>query len=294
METKSENFLTANLIGLGQIMLQENKWTGLLFLVGILYGSPIMGVAVMLSVLIGTATAWVLRYDKSEIYSGLYGFNAALVGAGLIFYFAPSALVWAFLVVASALSTVLMHVFLRRGLPAYTFPFIVLTWACIYLLLHAAGVPYVVHPPIHEEYTDAMTLTSHGFGEVIFQGDVITGLIFFVAIFINSPISALYGLVGAIVGASASHFIHEPQAEINFGLFSFNGVLCAIAFAGPKPRDGIFVLLASALAVGINALMVEWDVISLTFPFVLASWLTLLVRRLFLRPAATAPPAATA
>ena len=147
---------------------------------------------------------------------------------------------------------------------------------------------------MHEDYSDAMTLTSHGFGEVIFQGDVITGLIFFVAIFINSPISALYGLVGAIIGASASHFINEPQADINFGLFSFNGVLCAIAFAGPKPRDGIFVLLASALAVGINALMVKWNVISLTFPFVLASWLTLLVRRLVPARPAASPPAATA
>lgn len=72
------------------------------------------------------------------------------------------------------------------------------------------------------------------------------------------------------------------------------GVLCAIAFAGPKPRDGIFVLLASALAVGINALLVKWNIISLTFPFVLASWLTLLVRRpLPARPVGS-PPVATA
>ncbi|AMR27847.1 hypothetical protein A0257_12610 [Hymenobacter psoromatis] len=155
-----------------------------------------------------------------------------------------------------------------------------LTWIVIYLLLHVCGVPYVVHPAMHEDYSDATSMTSHGFGEVIFQGGGITGLIFFIAIFINSPICALYGLVGAMVGASALHFINEPQAEINFGLFSFNGVLCAIAFAGPKPRDGLFVLLASTLAMGINALMVRWSVISLTFPFVLASWLTLVVRRL--------------
>jgi len=273
------------------IMLQENKWTGLLFLVGVWYGSLVMGAAVTLSVLIGTTTAWLLRYDKGKIYSGLYGFNAALVGAGLTFYFAPAALVWVFIVLASALSAVLMHFCLHRGLPAYTFPFIVLTWGCIYLLLHAAGLPYVVHPSIHKGYSDALTMTSHGFGEVIFQGDVIAGLLFFIAIFLNSPISALYGLVGAIIGASVSHYIHEPQDAINFGLFSFNGVLCAIAFAGVKPRDGLFVLLASCLAVGINALMVKLDVISLTFPFVLASWLTLLAKRLV--PAGPRPAATT-
>ena len=141
METKSENFLTANLIGMGQIMLQENKWTGLLFLIGIWYGSPIMGVAVTLSVVVGTATAWFLKYDKAEIYSGLYGFNAALVGAGLDFYFAPGVLVWVAIVVASALSTVLMHVFLRRGAAGLHLPV-----HRPHLDLHLPAVAHGAHP----------------------------------------------------------------------------------------------------------------------------------------------------
>ncbi|HEY4650448.1 MAG TPA: urea transporter [Pontibacter sp.] len=287
MENTRDNLLTANLTGVGQIMLQENKWTGLLFLAGIWYGSWVMGLAVVLSTLVGTLTAKLLRYNDNEINSGLYGFNAALVGAALTFYFNAGALVWVGIVVGSAVSSVLMHVALTRKIPVYTFPFIATTWVLVFLLLHVAGVPYQQQPPINEQYTDALTVASHGFGEVIFQGSVVAGAIFFIAIFINSPISALYGLLGAIIGVSVSHYFHEPMAEVNFGLFSFNAVLCAIAFAGDKPKDGIFVFIATALSVVIDVLMVKYSLIPLTFPFVLASWITLLAKRaaLAIRPA---------
>lgn len=53
--------------GLGQIMLQENAVTGLLFLIGIFYGSFIMGTAALLAVVCGTTTALLLKYEKSEI-----------------------------------------------------------------------------------------------------------------------------------------------------------------------------------------------------------------------------------
>jgi hypothetical protein len=71
-------FLDNILKGIGQIMLQENRWTGLLFLIGIFMGSWQCGVAVLLSTAAGTFTAMKLKYDKSQINAGLYGFSAAL------------------------------------------------------------------------------------------------------------------------------------------------------------------------------------------------------------------------
>ena len=40
---------------------------------------------------IGTATAWALKYDKSELAAGIYGFNSALVGIAIFFFFSPGA-----------------------------------------------------------------------------------------------------------------------------------------------------------------------------------------------------------
>nr|HPK05259.1 urea transporter [Bacteroidales bacterium] len=52
--------------GLGQIMLQENIITGLLFLAGIFYGSVFMGFAALLATICGTITAYLFGFDKTN------------------------------------------------------------------------------------------------------------------------------------------------------------------------------------------------------------------------------------
>lgn len=101
--------------GVGQIMLQSNSWTGLLFLLGIFYDSITMGVGAVVAVITGTLTAKLLGYDKKEINSGLYGFSATLVGVALTFYFKAVPLVWVAVVMGAALATVLQH-FLINGI----------------------------------------------------------------------------------------------------------------------------------------------------------------------------------
>lgn len=86
---KSASVLSTLLKGIGQIMLQENSLTGLLFLIGIFYGSIIMGLAALLAAICGTVTAYLLKYDKTEITQGLYGFSAALVGVAAMLFLKP-------------------------------------------------------------------------------------------------------------------------------------------------------------------------------------------------------------
>jgi urea transporter len=47
--------------GLGQVMLQENRWTGLFFLLGLFSGGWVPGLAALLGAVAGTATAKVLK-----------------------------------------------------------------------------------------------------------------------------------------------------------------------------------------------------------------------------------------
>lgn len=84
---------------------------------------------------------------------------------------------------------------------------------------------------------------SGGFGEVIFQGGPMSGIIFFIAVFIGSPAAALYGLAASIFSAEISNLFGEPVEQIHMGLFGFNAVLTAIVFAGTKRIDGFWVLL---------------------------------------------------
>lgn len=283
-------FLDHILKGIGQIMLQENRWTGLLFLIGIFMGSWQCGVAVLLSTAAGTYTAMKLKYNQSEIDAGLYGFSAALVGVALAFLFETTVLIWALIIVGGALAAVIQHFFIQKKIPVFTFPFIVITWVLVFALHHFTHIPpsaMLSAEVIPSEYDDFLTCTN-GFGEVIFQGGVLSGIIFFLAVFISSPIAALYGLAASILGAGLSQLNGEPIKEIHMGLFGFNAVLSAIVFSGTKKTDGLWVLIAVLLTTAIDDLLIDnhcLDVVGgvFTFPFVAGTWITLLIQKIFLK-----------
>ncbi len=281
-------FIDNVLKGIGQIMLQENRWTGLLFLIGIFMGSWQGGVAVLLSTMAGTFTAMKLKYDPSEINAGLYGFSAALVGVALSFIFQATWLIWVLIILGGALAAVIQHFFIQKKIPVFTLPFIIITWVCVFVLHHFTQIPpseMISAAAAPTDYDDFLTCTN-AFGEVIFQGGILSGIIFFVAVFISSPVAALYGFASAIIGSYISHMNGEPIEEIRMGLFGFNAVLSAIVFSGFKKKDGLWVLVAVVITVVIDDLLVDHNTLNefggvLTFPFVAGTWITLLIQKLF-------------
>lgn len=287
---KKTPFLDNILKGIGQIMLQENRWTGLLFLIGIFMGSWQCGVAVLLSTAAGTFTAMKLNYDKSEINAGLYGFSAALVGVALSFLFETTVLIWVLIMLGGALAAVIQHFFIQKKIPVFTFPFIIITWVLVFALHHFTHIPpsaMLSSEVVPTEYDDFLACTN-GFGEVIFQGGVVSGMIFFLAVFISSPIAALYGLAASILGAGLSQLNGEPIKEIHMGLFGFNAVLSAIVFSGVKKTDGLWVLIAVLITIAIDDLLIDnhcLDIVGgvFTFPFVAGTWMTLLIQKGFLK-----------
>ncbi|HYK76532.1 MAG TPA: urea transporter [Daejeonella sp.] len=280
---KKEFFVSPYLRGVGQIMLQRNRWTGLLFLVGIFVESITMGIAAVLAVITGTLTAKFLKYDAESIKSGLYGFSATLVGIAMIFHFKPSAIIWMAIIIGSILAAIIQNAFIVRKIPGFTFPFVLVTWVFLFLFHHLFPVaaperiePIVLGRP--EFFTPV-----HGFSEVMFIGNDVSGLLFFAAVFINSPIAALNGVFGSLVGDNLADSFKMPENQITEGLFSFNTVLSAITFSGPKRMDGVFVLVAVVLAVLIQIGMQKLNLTVLTFPFVLSVWITHFLKKAILK-----------
>ena len=113
--------------GLGQIMLQENLWTGLLFLLGITYGSPIMGIAALLATCCGTITARILKFDNAELNKGIYGFSAALTGVACMLFFKPTLITWLFVVIGSIILSSYDYRYLRCHL-YWLLGFFFLSW----------------------------------------------------------------------------------------------------------------------------------------------------------------------
>src|SRR5690554_916254 len=128
------NYALVILRGVGQVMFQDNALSGLLLLTGIFYNSWLLGLAVILGTMISTATAQVLKYSQDEIDTGIYGFNGALVGVAIWFFFGFSNITTVVLIVGAALSTILMHG-MKKILPPFTAPFVLITWLLILVLL---------------------------------------------------------------------------------------------------------------------------------------------------------------
>lgn len=267
--------------GIGQIMLQESAWTGLLFLIAICYDSLLMGVAALVSAIIGTATAKVFKFSDENINAGLYGFNATLIGVGLAFFFQTSPLIWFLIAVGSIISTLLMEFSIRKKIPFFTFPFIVITVAAILTIQHF-GLAAARIPGVNKELPEleVFEVAAHAYSEVIFQGTIAAGLLFFIGVFLNNPTAALYGFVAAVIAGAIAHFDQDSVKLIEDGMFSFNAVLCGIACSGTRRRDGLYVLLSTVIATCFDIFMMHNGWITLTFPFVLSMWVIVSLKKL--------------
>lgn len=293
-EAKIPEPLRAVLRGIAQVFFQENALTGACFLLGILVTSPIMAVGALVGSAIGYATARLAKFDAAENAGGIYGFNATLVGIATFFFFQPSVLSVILMLVGCVVATVLTWL-ARKYLPfpTYTAPFVVTTW-----VIHALGkamnaspvegYPALVPDPPLPFVAEAV---SHGIGQVMFQGSLWAGLLFLIGIAISDRRHAALVLAGSIVGMlvamhhttevtrAVDHYRLVDRAlfdNIRIGLYGFNATLAPVALFLWR-KSLIPAVLGMILTVPISEIIPHFGVPALTAPFVLATWLVLIL-----------------
>jgi|SRR3989338_2707604 len=276
---KSIDFLKILLKGISQVMLQNNMLTGLLFLVGIFYNSWLMGLGALIGVFTSTITAFILNYKKRDVYNGLYGFNGVLIGIALLFFFKVNILLICLIILGSILSSILMHFMHEKKLAPYTFPFVLPAWLLIFLINFFDLVPLNAQEWINTGNLNIISSLSMGFGQVMFQASIVTGIIFLIGILINSKRAAIYAFIGSFVGMLVAFIFSFPLNLINTGIFGFNGVLCGIAFASKK-YSLFYATVSIIISVFIIYGMISFNLIALTAPFVFSAWVTLALRRI--------------
>jgi urea transporter len=294
--------------GVGQVMFQNNPLTGLLFLVGIFVNSAKLGGAGLLGLAASTLAAYLLGADRSLIRAGLFGFNGILVGIALAFFFDFHFLVAVYIVLGAAVSTIVMMALINLltpwDMPALTAPFVLTAWLLLFAVyqfdfLHPTELiaPATLHPgaavqtDLRELATGSGGLTAanlahglfRGVGEVMFEDNLLTGVIFLIAILVNSRISAAFAVLGSVVALLTALALGSNGFLIYHGLYGFNAVLCAIALGGLffvlTWRSAVYALLAAVFSVvafaGIAVLLSPIGMPALTAPFVLTTWLFL-------------------
>ncbi len=94
----------------------------------------------------------------------------------------------------------------------------------------------------------------NGVGQVFFMGSPLVGIIFLIAISVNSKKAALFALIGSIIGGLTAFGLGIPVDTVYFGIYGFNSVLTAIALGDTfleKGKSAYLIAIFGAFATAI-------------------------------------------
>lgn len=225
--------------GSGQVMFQQNAWTGLVIWLGILWGSwinhvPEVAWGALVGLAASTLAGRLTGVDRTDGEEGLWGFNGILVGCAFPTFLANTWYMWVALVVCAMTTT-----WVRRGfnnvmapwkVNSLTFPFVFMTW--IFLL--AARYYHALDPSGLSEATLSLAAGGaapdasfgslvvywlKGVSQVFLVDSWVTGIFFLVALALNSRWAALWAAIGSAVALGLSFLFKCNPATITTGLF---------------------------------------------------------------------------
>lgn len=126
-----------------------------------------------------------------------------------------------------------------------------------------------------------------GLGQVMFQKDVRTGAVFFLALCLASPLAGGLALVGTMAATVAGIALKRDDA-VRLGLYGFNGALVGLALGTAFAPSAVLwagtcvaAAASSLVADALGRLARTWGGSALTAPFVLCTWATVLAARAF-------------
>ncbi|MBE1531176.1 urea transporter [Actinomadura algeriensis] len=282
--------------GVAQVDFQSSYWTGLIFVIALFVGGWQFGVFGLLGTLTATVTASLLGVDRNRVALGLEGFCGTLVGVGLVLYLGANWMTVA-LVIGSAVATSVLTAALRTvlepyDLPTFTAPF------CIVTSVMVIGAPSFERVWGDHQNTAAPSATDpgtamtwhdfwrgffNGIGQVFFQDDWYVGLIFLIGLAVASRLVAAAAAVSSLIGLLVGWWLGAQAADLGAGLYGYNAVLTGIALAGTfvaLSRVGVvYAAIGAATAAALTAGVTDlFDVVgghTLTWPFVLVTWVFL-------------------
>jgi len=302
-------FVDINLRGIEQVMLQDNPLSGVLFLAAIAWGSyaagaPQIAIGGLVALITATLTAIWVRADEKSLAEGLYGFNGILVGLALPTFLAPDHLLWAYVILGGAVSTIVMMWTVKLVTPwgaALTAPFVVTTWLLLLATYGFAGLTGAALPtgrvvvafqavasdPLR--FNDFMQGVSHSVSQVFLKGNGLSALLLLAGLAVSSVAAAAFALAGAILAVLVAHVLGAESDLITGGLLGFSPVLTAIAlgtvFFRPSLRVALYAALGTAFTVvaqaALNVALTPFAIPALTAPFVLVTWMFMAPRESF-------------
>lgn len=121
---------------------------------------------------------------------------------------------------------------------------------------------------------------SLGIGQVMFQGNIWTGLFFLTGILVNSRTAGFYTVLGALLPIPFAVLLGIDSETLNMGLMGYNGVLCAIALGDRTLKSLVWASCAVLLSVVLQIIGMNLGITTLTSPFVVSVWFIMGIQKL--------------
>ncbi|MFZ9792104.1 MAG: urea transporter, partial [Gemmataceae bacterium] len=273
----------STLRGIGQIIFQNNRWSGALFLLGVATGTMYSSNAIWMTLfgvigsLAGAVLAVLARRPLAEVTQGLHGFNPSLVGMVTFFWYPANIATISLAMAGMAVAWGITHLIRRTSIPGYTLPFILVGWAIHWIggtlgWLPLAGV-------VEGKKLDFMAALLEGFSEImLIGGGKISGIFFLLGILVGNRWHGVLAFMASAIGLLVAVHDGDPVNSVNLGLYGYNAILTAIAMSFVSKE--IYAPICGAF---LSVILVElWSFLpipALTAPFVIATWMLILVRR---------------
>ena len=217
----------------------------------------VAGLSGLIAVIAAVLIADRLGFNETLLKQGVFSFNALLAGIGMGTFYEPS-LVFAALLLMSALLSLIISVVMNRflgkyGLPFLSVPFVLTLWIIMLPSGQFSNLGLTQRNVfwINEMYSvggktlldlfqtiDNLPLNNviiiylRSLSSIIFQDNLLTGIILALAIFITSRITFLLTVLGFISAYLFAHFLGAEMASFSFYNIGANYILIAIAVGG--------------------------------------------------------------
>lgn len=251
-----------------QIHFQPSAWTGLVMIAALAAVRPWAAVGLVWASLVAFVVTRIAGFDRERGESGLYGYNAALTGAGLLSMFTPAPRVFVYLTIVSVITTLISARWLKWGrLPPLTILFVLAMWGALGLGAQLGEMEVLLGCP------EGAAIVPCGIGQVTFIAGTLPGLCVWAAIAWFAPSAGIWLGVGAGLGGLLGA-VPEAQAQaiglaVNLGL-TMQG-LCVFG------RGVVVRVIGAALAAGLCLACAWVELPYFTLPFNLATWSMLLM-----------------
>ncbi|SDT32551.1 Urea transporter [Mucilaginibacter mallensis] len=281
MKNRTQLFIKAVVNSYAILFFSQNKVLGAILLL-VSFFNPVAGLCGLCCVVFSLAVTNLLGYRTETINAGIYSFNSLLLGIAFGSFYNVNGVFYVWLALACLFTTIVSVALVERlgrsGLPVLSLPFIFCFWIVLLAansVFHTGLEPkssYILgelyngtgnlgsfHEYLYLKLPFYLNLFFRSLSAILFQNNVITGILISVGLLVHSRITFSLLIIGFITALYFNNITHVYPDGISYYHLGANFMLTSVAigsfFTIPSLRSYLWAIVCVLIVfVLINAL----------------------------------------